>query len=194
MRVILASKSPRRKEILKELGVDFEIITADTDEKCDATDPKVFVKEIAERKCADVLHKCNEKNTMIISSDTVVVLDGKILGKPCNEQQAIKMLESLSGREHSVISGLCISYNGNIISSCEETTVYFANMPKKFIMDYVSSKEPMDKAGAYAIQGKASLYIEKIDGCYFNVVGFPVRLFCKMLQEVGLKVDDIVKI
>ena len=186
MKIILASKSPRRKEILENLGFEFEIITADTDESSDVTDPEALVQILAVRKGKAVQETYVEKDTLIISCDTVVCLDGEILGKPHSEAEAKTMLAALSGRSHTVLSGLAVFYNGKTISGVDKTEVYFANMPEKFIDSYVASGDPMDKAGAYAVQGKTALYIDKIDGCYFNVVGLPVRLLAKLLHQLGL--------
>ena len=186
MKIILASKSPRRKEILENLGFEFEIITADTDESSDVTDPEALVQILAVRKGKAVQETYVEKDTLIISCDTVVCLDGEILGKPHSEAEAKSMLAALSGRSHTVLSGLAVFYNGKTISGVDKTEVYFANMPEKFIDSYVASGDPMDKAGAYAVQGKTALYIDKIDGCYFNVVGLPVRLLAKLLHQLGL--------
>ena len=186
MKIILASKSPRRKEILSNLGLEFEVITADTDESSDITDPESLVQVLAVRKGRAVWEKHPENDTLIISCDTVVSLDGKILGKPEDPENAIEMLHSLSGKKHTVISGLALFLNGKTISAADSTDVYFAEMPDDFIRSYVASGDPMDKAGAYAVQGKTSLYIDKLDGCYFNVVGLPVRLLTKLLSQLGL--------
>ena len=123
---------------------------------------------------------------MVISSDTVVWCDGKILGKQKSKEDAKEMLRLLSGRKHTVTSGLSLSLNGKTVTDSEDTDVYFAKLTESFIEKYVESGEPMDKAGSYAVQGMASMWIEKIDGCYFNVVGLPVRLLCKLLQKLGL--------
>ena len=186
MKIILASKSPRRKEILTNLGFEFEVITAETDESSDITDPESLVQVLAVRKGRAVWGKHPENDTLIISCDTVVSLDGKILGKPEDPENAVEMLRSLSGKKHTVISGLALFLNGKTISAIDSTDVYFAEMSDEFIKSYVASGDPMDKAGAYAVQGKTSLYIDKLDGCYFNVVGLPVRLLAKLLSQLGL--------
>ena len=190
MKIILASKSPRRKEILENLGFKFDIIVADTDESSDITDPEALVQILAVRKGKAVQETCRDNDTLIISCDTVVCLDGEILGKPHSSEEAKTMLKSLSGRCHTVLSGLGLFYNGKTISGVDKTEVYFANMPENFIDSYVASGDPMDKAGAYAVQGKTALYIDKLDGCYFNVVGLPVRLLAKLLHQLGL--DDLI--
>ena len=193
MKIILASKSPRRKEILENLGFTFEIITADTDESSDVTEPESLVQILAVRKGNAVRKTHNERDTLIISCDTVVACDGKILGKPHSEEEAKAMLRLLSGRSHSVLSGISLFYNGKTISGVDKTEVYFADMPENFIDFYVASGDSMDKAGGYAVQGRTSLYIDKIDGCYFNVVGLPVRLLAKMLNKLGIDLTEITK-
>lgn len=193
MRIILASKSPRRSEILSNLGIDFEIITKDTDENSDITNAEKLTEELAIRKGKAVVESLTDaSNVLIISCDTVVVNDGKILGKPKNEEDAINMLKGLRNRSHTVISGLCLIYNGKVVVSHEKTQVYFANISDENIKKYVATKDPMDKAGGYAVQGVTSLWIEKIEGCYFNVVGFPTRLFCKILNEIGIDEGSII--
>ncbi|MBO5747319.1 MAG: septum formation protein Maf [Clostridia bacterium] len=192
MKIILASKSPRRKEILNGLGFDFEIHTADTNESCDVTDPESLVQILAVRKGSEVLKNFNDNDTLIISCDTIVCCDDKVLGKPKSYDDAVGMLKSLSGRKHTVMSGLALFLNGKTISGCEKTDVYFAPMPDSFIEAYVSTGDTMDKAGGYAVQGRTALYIEKLDGCYFNVVGLPVRLLTKLLEQLGLDPTELI--
>lgn len=192
MRVILASKSPRRSEILKNLGLDFEIITADTDETSDIKTPELLVKELAKRKGSAVLKQLDTFDGLVISADTVVVVDDEILGKPKDKYDAFNMLKKLSGRAHRVISGISLSLYGKTVTDFEETFVYFSELSDSQIEKYVATNEPNDKAGAYAVQGIASLWIDKIDGCYFNVVGFPTRLFYKLLIELGVNYEDLV--
>ena len=202
MKFILASKSPRRKEILENLGISFEIVTADTNEDSEITDPAELVRELSVRKGRAVAEKIIEDNkivekALVISSDTVVASDGEILGKPCDENDAKRMLRGLSGRAHSVFSGIAITEieGGRIIKTAaatEETRVYFSGMSEEDIDFYVHAEQVYDKAGAYAIQGIASAYIEKIDGDYFNVVGLPVRRMFKLLEEeYGIKLRFI---
>lgn len=186
MRIILASGSPRRKEILHNLAVDFEVITADTDETCSESDPGKHSELLAVRKGRAVSDLVNDKDALIISADTVVYIDGEILGKPTDEADAERILRELSGRTHTVATGLSLIKGDKAVSDFEETDVNFAKMPNEFIKQYISSGEPMDKAGAYGIQGRASLWIDGINGDYFNVVGFPVRLFCKLLLKLGI--------
>lgn len=190
MKTVLASGSPRRKEILTMLGLEFTVDFSDIDEQCDCKDPLGYVEELALRKGRAVANKYGY-DTLVISSDTVVVLDGEILGKPHSNEQAREMLRLLSGRKHTVVSGLSLITGGKEYTSHETSDVYFSKMTEEMINAYVSTGDPMDKAGAYAVQGKTALWIDKIDGDYFNVMGFPVRLFCKMLCDAGI---DTVKL
>ena len=192
MKIILASKSPRRKEILQTLGFEFEVVTADTDESSTETDPRALTRDLAERKGREVAKAITQKDVLVISCDTVVWCDGKILGKPKDEADATAMLKLLSGRKHTVTSGLSLSFNGETVTDSEDTDVYFAELSNDFIDKYVASGDPMDKAGGYAVQGVASMWIEKIDGCYFNVVGLPVRLLCRLLEQSGLDAQSLV--
>lgn len=189
MRIILASKSPRRREILENLGLAPEIVAVDTDESSTETDPCRLVELLARRKGEAVLERLKAEgrdltDTVILSSDTVVAIDGEILGKPKDAEDAAAMLRLLSGRAHRVISGVClIGQNGTGVAH-EVTEVVFDSMDEDTIARYIATGEPFDKAGAYAIQGLASPYIRGIRGCYFNVVGLPVhRLHC-LYQEI----------
>jgi len=186
--VILASRSPRRREILSALGVHFEIISADADEDSEIRDPALLVRELALRK-GQATRALMEQNgtltdrTLIIASDTVVAVDGEILGKPADEADAKAMLTRLSGRSHKVISGIALLFGDRFVTAYEETAVRFAQMSDEMIERYVKSGEPMDKAGAYAVQGLASVWVEGIDGDYFNVVGLPVHRLDVLLRE-----------
>ncbi len=187
MRIVLASKSPRRREILENLNVSFEIITADTDESSDITDGKALAEELSFRKAYAVWQTLNStKDTLVIGCDTIVCCDGKILGKPKNREDAVRMLKSLSGKKHSVISGLTLLYGDKKYICSETTYVLFDDMTDEQINNYVSSGECDDKAGAYAIQGGAARYINGIEGCYFNVVGLPVNRLCTAAAELGI--------
>ena len=186
MRIILASKSPRRKEILENLGVDFEIIVADADEDCDIKEPCDLVMTIASRKGKAVLDSLGDaakEDVLLIACDTLVYACGEFLGKPSDNDDAARMLKMLSGSAHEVISGLYLYYNGKEVRRAESTKVFFDEMSDVDIQKYIESGEPSDKAGAYAIQGKASAYIKGIEGDYFNVVGLPAHLLLKTLKE-----------
>ncbi len=195
MRIILASKSPRRKEILQNLGIEFEIITAETDESSEIKDPCLLVEELSKRKGMAVFDLLDTaKDTLIISSDTVVTLDSKILGKPSSKEEAQNMLRMLSNRTHKVVSGVTLILNDRIITDHEVTEVKFSKLSDDIIKKYVETNEPMDKAGSYAVQGLASMMIEGINGCYFNVVGFPVHKFACMLSKIGIDPYKITKL
>ena len=186
MRIILASKSPRRKEILENLGLDFEIIVADADESCDIKEPCELVMAIAARKGRAVLETLGdeaEKDVLLIACDTLVYAGGEFLGKPRDNADACRMLKMLSGSVHEVISGLYLYCGGKEVRRAESTRVFFDEMSDADIRKYIESGEPCDKAGAYAIQGKASAYIKGIEGDYFNVVGLPAHLLLKTLKE-----------
>ena len=189
MRVVLASKSPRRREILSMLGVKFDILSADADESSAITDPALLVKELSLRKGRAVreLLKAEgawDEKTLIIASDTVVAAKGEILGKPQDDADAARMLRMLSGSAHHVVSGVALLWGDREIADAEQTAVRFAAMSEKDIEWYVKSGEPADKAGAYAVQGLASLFIEGLDGDYFNVVGLPVHRLNNLAKEM----------
>ena len=179
MRVILASKSPRRREILSMLGVKFEIVSADADEHSEITDPAQLVRELALRKgraTRELLRARGEwdDSTLIIASDTVVATGDEILGKPRDAADAKRMLGKLSDTTHHVISGVALLWGEHEVADFDRTGVRFAKMSEREIDWYVASGEPNDKAGAYAVQGLASMFIKGLDGDYFNVVGLPV--------------------
>ena len=189
MRIILASKSPRRREILAMLGVQFEIISADADESSTETDPALLVTELALRKGRAVREllrgegKWND-DTLIIAADTVVAVGGKILGKPRDDADAAAMLRLLSGSTHGVLSGVALLCGERELAAAEQTGVVFDEMSEADIAWYVKSGEPCDKAGAYAVQGLASLFIKGLDGDYFNVVGLPVHRLNQLVKEL----------
>ena len=182
---VLASKSPRRRELLKKIGVQAELMTANVDESVIKNlPPENTVTELALLKATDVAkYFCGD--TYVIGADTVVCVDGEILGKPKNIDEAKRMLRKLSGRSHFVYTGYCIVHckSGVAVSKYEKTEVFFKELSDKEIDAYVKTREPMDKAGAYGIQEKGSLFIEKINGDYFNVVGLPVCALAKLFKE-----------
>ncbi len=182
MRLILASNSPRRAEILTQGGFAFEKRTAETDESLlDGISPDAAVELLAKRKGQAVPRQDGE---VILSADTVVALDGKILGKPKTKADAYEMLRLLSGRTHSVFTGVYITNGTSQYLFHEETAVTFFVLTEKEIAGYIDSGEPMDKAGAYGIQGLGALFVDKIDGDYLNVVGLPLAKTAKLLKEV----------
>ncbi len=191
MKYILASASPRRKEILENLGLDFTVITSAADEESDIRDPEQLTMELARRKGQAVAEHLSgtgklDGDTVIISADTVVFCDGEILGKPRDKADAEKMIRMLSGKTHTVTSGVALIYKGKTVSATSTTEVTFDALTEEFIEEYINSSEPYDKAGGYAIQGKAAPVISKINGCYFSVVGLPVNCLCRLAADNGI--------
>lgn len=192
--MILASASPRRKEILENFGFLFKTIVKNIDETSDKTRAEEKILEIAEKKARAATIDFPDEN--VVGADTVVVVDGKILGKPKNKEDAFSMLKSLSGRSHEVITAFSfININKNIsYSDYEITKVYFKNLTDDEINWYINTKEPMDKAGAYGIQGKGAFFVEKIEGDFFSVMGFPLGKFVRFLNKTGFNLNDLEKI
>jgi septum formation protein len=191
MKYILASASPRRKEILSNLGLDFTVLVADADETCDIDDPGERVEFISLKKCLAARDRLMaegmdpaDAETVIIASDTLVTLDGEFLGKPRDEDDAIRMIDLLEGRTHTVASGIAVWHKGRTVTAHELTGVTFAPMSPAEVRAYVATGESFGKAGGYAIQGHASRYITGIHGDYFNVVGLPVRRLYETLRMV----------
>lgn len=185
-KIILASNSPRRKEILENLNIKFDVLSPDTDESSvdKMLPPELYVENLASLK-AFAAAKETVLEKIIIGADTVVALDDKILLKPKDDDDAFNMLKGLSGRAHSVYTGICV-VNSHTAKSCiayEKTDVYFRNLDDDEITRYIQTGESADKAGAYGIQGLGSLFIEKINGDYFNVVGLPVCKLAKILKD-----------
>lgn len=189
MRIVLASASPRRRELLGVIGLPFEVIPSTVEESIDPGIPPASAAQLlALSKAREVASRLSDG--LVIGADTIVVVDGKILGKPSSPDDAVKMLRMLSGREHSVISGVAIvdARTGREMASHEETLVTFGALEERVIRAYVATGEPMDKAGAYGIQGKAGMLITGICGCYFNVVGLPLARLASMLAQFGVDV------
>lgn len=183
MKIILASKSPRRKELLSKICPEFEIRVSDIDETLDGTyTPEESVELLAVMKGAAVSAGALE-NELVISSDTLVELDGAALGKPEDEEDARRMLRALSGRAHNVHTGVCVHYKGKIYSGVKTSRVYFRELTKEEISDYVLSGEPMDKAGAYGIQGAAGKFVHRLEGDMDTVVGLSLELTEKLIKR-----------
>lgn len=179
---MLASRSPRRAEILRLAGIPFTVRVASVDETPRPGEkPEHYVCRLAEEKAAAVAAASGET---VLGADTTVVIDGEMLAKPADAADAGRMLESLTGRVHQVLTGICLRRDGQQRNDYASTRVWFSKMTAEEIASYVASGEPMDKAGGYAIQGLASKYIEKIDGCYFNVVGLPIALVYRYLKDL----------
>jgi septum formation protein len=180
--LILASQSPRRKEILERAGIPFVVRVSGVPEERGSEESALdYVKRLSRAKAEAVERQPHET---VLGADTVVVLDGHVLEKPVDQNDARRMLELLSGREHSVITGICLKHAGGFISDHAETRVTFERLSAAEIDAYVETREPLDKAGAYAIQGYASKHISRIEGCYFNVVGLPVSLVYSYLKTL----------
>ena len=182
-RIILASASPRRAELLRAAGIDFDVRPADIDETMrPGEEPADYVSRLAEAK-ARAVHE-RDGNQTVLAADTAVVVDGQILGKPMDEADAKRMLRMLGGRSHEVLTAVSLFHPGEIVDTrIDATTVEFAELSDADIEWYVSSGEPMDKAGAYAVQGLASRFVTRIDGSYSNVVGLPIALVYQMLTN-----------
>lgn len=182
-KLVLGSKSPRRKELLERLGVPFEIKTCEIEEKSSIKDPKGFALDIAEQKAHAISVTLNDAKKVIVSCDTVVALNQKIYGKPRNAQEAKQFLTELSGKTHSVHTGLVIISGKSIHRHVETTEVSFEVIPPILLDRYIRSGDSLDKAGGYGIQGEALAFIKSINGCYATVVGFPLAHFCVMMDK-----------
>lgn len=190
-KIILASGSPRRKELLLQIGIVPEIIVSHVEEKITSDVPAEVVMSLAEQKAVDVAKEMPE-GTVILGSDTVVAADGKILGKPKSHEEAYEMIRSLAGRSHQVYTGVCLVKKGpegeadTVVSFYDETDVNVSPMTEKEIREYADSEEPMDKAGSYAVQGFFARYIDGLKGSYANVMGLPVHLVYQELKKLGV--------
>ena len=190
-RMILASGSPRRKELLRQLiGDNFEIKTSSYEEKKDSPEPIRLVLDNSLGKARDVAKEFD--SGIVISADTIVSFEGEILGKPKTKENTIEMLGKINGKYHDVITGMTVIDidNNKEIQDHEMTKVKMKKMTNEEIENYANSGEPLDKAGAYAIQGIGSVFIEKIDGCYFNVDGLPLFKLNKILEELGVSIFE----
>ncbi len=191
MRIVLASGSPRRRELLRQIGIEAEVRPSSVEENVTADGPEETVKELSRRKAEDVAEKTEGTDVLVIGADTIVWADGKILGKPGSEQEAERMIRSLAGKTHQVYTGVTLIYRSSEgekkrTSFAERTDVSVYPMEEEEIREYARCGEPMDKAGAYGIQGSFAAYVEKIQGDYSNVVGLPVgRLFQEIKGLAG---------
>jgi septum formation protein len=183
--LVLASSSPRRQELLRNAGIPFEVQPAHIPENpLPGEGARACAERLAREKALAIAEK--RPTDVVLGADTVVVVDGQILGKPTDAADAARMLRLLSGRKHEVITGVCLLARGQCFMASETTTVTMSAISDAEIAGYVASGEPMDKAGAYAIQGVASRWIPRIEGDYSNVVGLPVALVYRMLRQIGL--------
>lgn len=188
-KIILASSSPRRKDLLLHIGLEFEIDPSNYEEDMSLKlEPKELAEYLSLEKAKDVAQR--HKDSIIISADTIVVVEGEVFGKPKTPERARYMLEKLSNKAHSVITAFAIidTETNKQISKSVETKVYFKNLSEEEINNYIASGEPLDKGGAYAIQGLAGLFVEKIEGDYFNIVGLPIMPLAQELKNFGINV------
>jgi septum formation protein len=187
MKLVLASQSPRRRELLTQMGfTDFAVMPAQREEQADpALPPEQYVEQLALNKAQEVASRC-DGDAVVIGADTIVVLDGQVLGKPQNAAHALQMLTALSGRKHTVYTGVCVLCGGEVELRHEATQVSFCSLTEREILAYIATGEPMDKAGAYGIQGRGALLIEGIQGDYYNVVGLPICCLNRMLGRFGI--------
>lgn len=196
--IILGSASPRRRELLAQIGAEFEVRVSNKEEVYHSNVPEEIVKELALMKAENVAEELAEENpagavksTVVIGADTIVVQDGKILGKPADEADAVRMLTGLQGRRHDVYTGVAVlDYDENgekhVYNYPVGTAVYVNEMTEEEIRAYVETKDPLDKAGAYGIQGRFAAHIDRIEGDYYNVVGLPVSRVYRTLRELGV--------
>ncbi|NCB91721.1 MAG: septum formation inhibitor Maf [Clostridia bacterium] len=198
-KIILASQSPRRRELLSQIGLEFFVCPSGMEEKISSDIPVEVVKELSLQKAQDIFEKIDERHTakeesigdlksedaLVIGADTIVVFDGKMLGKPRDREDAVRMLSMLQGKTHSVYTGVTLLTKETRVTFAEETKVMMYPMSQEEISWYVDTKEPMDKAGAYGIQGFCARFIQKIDGDYNTVVGLPVGRIYQELKNIG---------
>ena len=184
LRVILASQSPRRRELLDLIGVPHEVRPADIDERyLPGERPRAHALRLAREKA----EKIRDPDAVVIGSDTIVVVDGEVLGKPVDDTDAARMLSRLSDRAHTVITAVAVAWKGRVLADAEEVGVTFHKLSREEISAYIATREPMDKAGAYGIQGFGATIVARVDGDYFAVMGLPLQLLVRLLQELGVR-------
>ena len=191
IRTVLASSSPRRLQLLNLLKINPVVLEPDIDEKIKPSESvSEFIKRVSIEKGNNIYNQSLKKD-LIISSDTVVVLEGKIIGKPKHRKDAARILKELSGKEHTVLTGIALKYNNMNIYNYSFTGVIFTKLSEKEIEIYLNLEDYRDKAGGYAIQGRASIFVNEIHGCFFNVMGFPLNLFYEMIKNIGISLEDL---
>jgi septum formation protein len=184
--VVLASASPRRRELLRLVGIEHTVIPADIDEDYPPGEaPAVYAERLAREKAGAI----DRADAVVIGSDTIVVVDGDVLGKPRDREQAVAMLRRLSGRAHVVMTGVAVAWRGRMSSGVEEVSVTFRALGDDEIRRYVETGEPMDKAGAYGIQGFGATIVDRVDGDYFAVMGLPLNRLVRLCRALGLGYD-----
>jgi len=188
MNLILASQSPRRQQLMAQIGLEFSVMVTDIDETMDASlPPKDEVLRLSIEK-AEAAAQSAHKDAIIVAADTIVVLNDRVLGKPRNAEEAVQMLQSLSGNTHRVMTGVTVYKHGVADSFVEETDVQFRPLSKAEIEAYVATGEPMDKAGAYGVQGTGCLFVSSLNGDYYNVMGLPLCRLCSHLRAAGVEI------
>ncbi len=184
--IVLASASPRRQELLQQIGCGFRVVVSDAEELSgDGISPERLAVENARRKAEDVAAK-EGSDVPVLGADTVVAVDEMILGKPKDENDAVRMLRLLSGRQHFVFTGIALAYRGEVYEDAVRTAVWVDELSEKEIDAYIATGEPMDKAGAYAVQGIAAKFIPRIDGSFSNVVGLPLHAVKELARKAGI--------
>ena len=184
-RVVLGSASPRRRELLKLIGIPHEVVPADIDEtEHEGEAPAAYVERLAREKAAAVARLAPD--ALVIAADTTVVIDGDIIGKPADDAEATRMLQRLGGRSHTVYTAIAVQRSGRVESEIEVVSVSFRPLSADDIAAYIATREPMDKAGAYGIQGFGATIVERIDGDYFAVMGLPLVRLVRLMQRVGV--------
>lgn len=191
MELILASASPRRKELFKMIGLSFSAVASDANEDIPVLEASEYVERLAQIKAQSV--KARFPGACVVGCDTIVLLDGKIIGKPRDEDDAYRILSRLSGRTHSVYTGLAVITDKTLSVEHDVTQVTFASMSADEIRSYIRTGEPMDKAGAYGIQGMGGIFVNRIDGCYFTVIGLPLPKLYRALLRVGIYPNGMAK-
>lgn len=184
LKIVLASSSPRRKEIMQKMGLSFEIITSDVDETMTEGTPPVEIAKMLSRRKAEAVKRLCDENTVVIGSDTLLEFEGAPLGKPESEAQALSMLNSLSGKKHYVHTAITVAYGGRVLTEADSTAVFMKPFSDTEARAYVDTKECMDKAGSYAIQGLGGALVDRIEGEYDTVVGLSSKLLSNMLAEI----------
>ena len=189
--LVLASASPRRVELLRQLGLSFEQIVSPAEEPSpQGADPEAWAVLSARAKAEAVVRLLSDdEDHLVIGADTVVCCDGQLLGKPEDDEDAARMLRLLSGRDHTVCTGVVVAGDRGRHSTCEVTRVHMSPLSQIAIATYVASGEPQDKAGGYAIQGRGGRFVERVEGCYYNVVGLPLARLCSLLESAGYDLD-----
>jgi len=190
MKYILASSSPRRQQLLRLIGIEPVIIKPTVDETvAEGESPRDFLERVSIAKTRSVQHQDRDAD-VIIGADTIVLLDGAIIGKPADSRHAFQILSQLSGKRHEVWTGLALLHRGDMLYERSCTDVHFDVLHEDEIRVYLDNEVYMDKAGAYAIQGRAAVFVRRIEGCYFNVMGFPLHLFKTMMGRLGISLMD----